>query len=74
VSLKRRLRSLACCGMLEIGALFGMPMRPEQIQEFMQMLNQSKLAHTLPAEDEPADPPSGAGTERSSRSVIGSRF
>ena len=63
MSLKRRLRSLACCGMLEIGALFEIPMRPEQIQEFMQMLNESKLAHTLPSEDESADPPSDAETE-----------
>jgi hypothetical protein len=57
VSLKRRLRTLACCGMLEIAALFGMPMCPEQIQEFMQMLNESKVAHTLPSEDESGDPP-----------------
>jgi hypothetical protein len=64
VSLKRRLRTLACCGMLEIAALFGMPMRPEQIQEFMQMLNESKLAHTLPSEDEAGDPPAdGDGEE-----------
>jgi hypothetical protein len=60
VSLKRRLRTLACCGMLQVAALFGMPMRPEQIQEFMRMLNESKLAHTLPSEEEsgglPPDP------------------
>jgi hypothetical protein len=54
---KRRLRTLACCSMLELGALFGMPMRPEQIQEFMQMLNESKVAHVLPSEDESGDPP-----------------
>ena len=55
--LKRRLRTLACCGMLEIAALFGMPMRPEQIEEFMQMLGESKVAHTLPSEDDCGDPP-----------------
>jgi hypothetical protein len=43
--------------MLQIGAVFGMPMRPEEVQEFMQMLNESKLAHTLPSEDESSDPP-----------------
>jgi hypothetical protein len=57
VSLKRRLRTLACCGLLEIAALFGMPMRPEQIEEFMQMLAESKVAHTLPSDDESGEPP-----------------
>lgn len=57
MSLNRRLRTIACCGMLEIAALFGMPMRPEQIQEFMQMLGASKVAHTLPSEDESGRPP-----------------
>jgi len=56
VSLKRRLLTLACCSMLEIGALFGMPMPPEQIQEFMQALNEPKLAHTFPSEDESGEP------------------
>ena len=60
MSLKRRLRTLACCGMLELGALFGMPMRPEQIQQFMQALNESKVTHVLPSEDESGDPPSGS--------------
>jgi hypothetical protein len=46
--------------MLEIGALFGMPMRPEQIQEFMQSLNGPKVAHTDPSEDEAGDPPTRA--------------
>ena len=58
MSLRRRLRTLACCGMLEVGALFGMPMRPEQIQEFMQSLNEPTVAHVLPSEDESGDPPS----------------
>ena len=57
MSLKRRLRTLACCGMLEIAAMFGIPMRPEQVQEFMQMLNESKVAHVLPSEDESGEPP-----------------
>lgn len=57
MSLKRRLRTLACCGMLEIGALFGMPMRPEQVQEFMAALSEQKVAHPLPSEDESGDPP-----------------
>jgi len=50
--------------MLELGALFGMPMRPEQVQEFMQMLNEPKVAHVLPSEDESGDPPDIAGGKR----------
>ena len=52
MSLKRRLRTLACCGLLQIAALFGIPMRPEEVQEFMQSLNEPKVAHTLPEEKE----------------------
>ena len=53
--LSRRLRALACFGMLEIGALFGMPMRPEQIQELTQLLNDSKAQDSLPSENESGD-------------------
>ena len=53
--LKRRLRALACVGMLEIAALFGMPMRPEQIQELTQLLNDSKAQDTLPSDEESGD-------------------
>ena len=51
----RRLRALACFGMLEIAALFGMPMRPEQIQELTHLLNESKAQDTLPADEESGD-------------------
>lgn len=37
---------------LGIGSLIGVPMRPEEIQELMQTMNQPKIAHTLPQEDE----------------------
>jgi hypothetical protein len=33
---------------LEIGVLFGVPMRPEQIRQLMQTLNAPKLAQTNP--------------------------
>lgn len=57
MSLKRRLRSLACCGILEFAALLGMPMRPEQVEELMRTLNEAKIAHVLPSEDARGDPP-----------------
>jgi hypothetical protein len=50
VSVKRRLRTLFCCGILQFGALFGVPMRPEQIQELMRSLNEAKVARTAPEE------------------------
>jgi len=57
VFLNRRLRALACFGMLEIAALFGMPMRPEQIQELTQQMNESRAEDTLPADEQSGDPP-----------------
>ena len=46
--MKRRLRTLLCCAVLEIGVLFGVPMRPEQIRELMQTLTKPKIAQTDP--------------------------
>ena len=37
---------------LEMGVLVNVPMRPEEIQEIMQQLNEPKLAHVLPTEDD----------------------
>lgn len=53
---KKRLRVVFACTVLEIGALCGVPMRPEQIEELMQGMNVQKLAHALPEEDEDGDP------------------
>ena len=47
-----RLSRLFACLFLELGALAGVPMRPEQIAELMQQMNQPKLAHVLPDECE----------------------
>lgn len=58
-SLKKRLRVVMVCSVLQFGALIGAPMRPEEIQELMHRMNQPKLAHVLPSEsDEGSDPPS----------------
>jgi hypothetical protein len=43
------------CSLLEFGALSGVPMRPEQIQELMRTMNQPKLAHVIPNENENGD-------------------
>jgi hypothetical protein len=58
---KERLRTLVCCVTLEFGALFGIPMRPEQIRDLMQTLNQPKIAQTTPDESDNGDGPQ-AGT------------
>jgi hypothetical protein len=50
VSLKNRLRTIACCVVLQAATLIGVPMRPDQVQELMHSLNQPKLARTIPEE------------------------
>jgi len=57
VSLKGRLRTLLVCALLQVGALQGAPMRAEQIQELMRQLNQPKLIHVLPRENDDGDGP-----------------
>jgi hypothetical protein len=51
---------LLVCAALEFGVLAGVPMRPEQIQELMNQMNQPSVAHALPADEESGDdPPDG---------------
>ena len=59
MSIINRLRVLVVCMALEIGVLSGVPMRPDEIQELMNQMNQPKLAHALPSENEEGgeDPP-----------------
>jgi len=57
MSITRRLRTLACCVILEIGILMGVPMRPEQIQDLMRALNLPKLAQTNPDDSQTGDGP-----------------
>ena len=61
-TLRKRLRVVFVCAFLQFGALAGVPMRPEEITELMQTLNQPKLAHVLPSEEAGGDdPPEPAG-------------
>jgi hypothetical protein len=50
VSIKRRLRTIVCCFVLQVATLIGVPMRPDHVQELMHSLNQPKLARTTPEE------------------------
>ena len=63
MSVKQRLRTLVCCVTLEVGTLLGVPMRPEQIQDLMQTLNQPQIAQTNPDESDNGDGPE-PGTPR----------
>jgi len=57
MSLASRLRVVFVCAALQLGVFSGVPMRPEQIQELMHQMNQPKLAHVLPADEEGGDDP-----------------
>jgi hypothetical protein len=52
-----RLSRLFVCAFLQFGVLAGVPMRPEQISELMQMLQRPKLAHVDPERSERDGPP-----------------
>ncbi len=55
MSIKHRLRMLVLCLPLLMGAGFGMPMRPEEIEELMHSANQQTITYTLPGDQETAD-------------------
>ena len=57
MSLRRRLRTMLCCVALQVGALAGVPMRPEEIQSLMQSLNRPKVAQTNPERSAEGDGP-----------------
>ena len=57
MSLRKRLRTLFVCLVLEFGVLSGVPMQAKQLEELMEQLRQPKLAHVLPSEEQPDDPP-----------------
>ena len=57
MSLTKRLRTIFLCVALEFGVLSGVPMRPEEIRALMNQINQPKLAHVLPSDEESGDDP-----------------
>lgn len=52
---RERLRAMLVCATLQIGVIWGVPMRPEQIQALMHAMSQPQLAHVIPEEDEEGD-------------------
>ena len=57
MSIRRRLRVVLICAVLQVGVLSGVPMRPDEIRELMKQMNQPKMAHTLPGEGGAGDDP-----------------
>lgn len=51
MSLKKILGKLLIYGILELGALAGVPMSPEQIEKIMQVMNRIKVVHVLKMDD-----------------------
>ena len=60
MSLASRLRVLVVCVALEMGVFSGVPMRPDEIQALMNQMNQPKIAHVLPSENDEGDDPEAA--------------
>ena len=57
MTIRSRLRTVMMCLVLEVGVLTGVPMRPDEIRELMNQMNQPKLAHVLPSEDDEGNDP-----------------
>jgi hypothetical protein len=58
VSLRKRLRTLFVCLVLEFGVLSGVPMQARELEELMRQLQTPKIAHVLPSGQEGGnDPP-----------------
>ena len=55
MSIKHKLRTLMLCLPLLAGSFFGVPMRPEQVEELMLSLNQPKIAYAIPDDSENGD-------------------
>ena len=66
---KVRLRLLLLCGVLELGALAGVPMRPDDIEKLVQMMSRPKLVQTQT--DESGDDGVTSDVDRSTSSVRG---
>lgn len=57
MSLKRKLRTLLVCLPLLLGSMSGVPMRPEEVEELMQKMNEQPMVYVMPGEGENGDEP-----------------
>ena len=54
--MRKRLGKTVLCLGLGLAAFGGAPLRPEEIEELLQCMNQPKVAHTISQEDDEGDP------------------
>ena len=57
----RRLRALLCGLMMQAGVVFGIPIRPQDVEQLMHAMHQQKGGQTNPDDAEPGGPPAGDG-------------
>jgi len=48
VAVQHRLRTVLFCACLQMGVIFGIPMRPEEIRELMQTMNRQQISEQEP--------------------------
>lgn len=53
--MRARLRTVLVCAVLEFGAMIGLPMRPEEIEELMHTMKQPTIVRTTPDERHNSD-------------------
>jgi hypothetical protein len=54
--MKARLCKAMVCVGLALGSIMGMPMTPEQIADLLNLMDQPKIAMTIPKDDDKDDP------------------
>ena len=52
-----RLRTLLCGLMMQVGVIFGVPIRPEDVEALMHAMNQQQGGPTNPDRPDPGGPP-----------------
>ncbi len=57
MSLKIRLGKILVYAVLELGALCGVPMRPDQIEKIMKLMDRAVVTDVLKNEDDEPAPP-----------------
>ena len=57
--MRKRLQRLFLCLVFCAGAQLGVPMRPDEIEELMRVMNQPKIVRKFAVEDRDDDPPGG---------------
>ena len=63
MTFKRRLRMILLCCTLEMGALMGVPMRPEEIEELLRNMNQPKVVRRSDDSERGDDLSGGCGSQ-----------